>query len=331
MPKIANTFVSTSAVGNHEELSNVVDRVQQDKTPLYSLMSKSSAASTYPEWEVDAIRAPAANIQPEGNEYTFSAITPAERMGNPTQIFTDTFIMSKTQDAVSNAGKAEQFKKKKLDAGLAVKRDVELACLTNNASVRGETRELGGLPTWIESNVSRGAGTGANGGFNSGTGLTVAATDGTQRTFTKTLVDDTMQTAWENGASVDTIMMSPYAKRVFTTFQSASGVVPLQLTSVRGRGDTIKMNATMYEGDFGMLTAIPNYILGTSTTIAQNVFLLDTAKLGFKWLRRLAEDKDLAKTGDAKKHAIVGEGTLCVKNEKGLGVIADIFGSTATT
>lgn len=330
MAKIANTFVSTSAVGNREELANVVDRVQMDKTPLYSMISKGSASSTYPEWERDEIRAPAANIQPEGNEYDFAAISPAERMGNPTQIFTDTFIMSKTQDAVSNAGKAEQFKKKKLDSGLAIKRDVELAMFQNNASVRGETRELGGLPTWIESNVSRG-GSGSNGGFNDGTGLTVAATNGTQRAFTKTLLDDTMQTAWQNGASVDTIMLSPYAKRVFTTFQAASGVVPLQLTSVRGRGDTIKMNATMYEGDFGMLTAIPNYILGLSTAVSRNVYLLDTDKLSFKWLRRLAEDKDLAKTGDSKKHAIVGEGTLCVKNERGLGIIADVFGSTAST
>lgn len=328
MAKLANTFVSTDAVGNREELSDVVDRVQRDKTPFYSMISKGSATSTYPEWETDEIAAPAANVQPEGNEYNFDAISPAVRVGNPTQIFTKTFIMSKTQDAVSNAGKAEQFKRKKLDKGLEMKRDVELACLTDNASVRGETREIGGLPSWLTSNVNRNSG--ANGGFNQGTGLTVASTNGTLRTFTKTLLDDTMQAAWQNGASVDTVMLSPYAKRVFTTFTTATGVVPLQMNSGRG-GDVVKSNATIYEGDFGTMSVIPNYIMGLSAGLARNVFLLDSNKLSFKWLRRMMEDKDLAKTGDSKKHALVGEGTLCVKNEKGLGVVADIFGLTAST
>ena len=331
MAKLTNTFVTTDAVGNREELANVVDRVQREKTPLYSLISKGTCSSTYPEWERDEIEAPGENIQPEGNEYDFDSIQPAERMGNPTQIFTKTFIMSKTQDAVSNAGRAEQFKKKKLDRGIEIRRDVEYAILQNNASVRGETRELGGLPTWITSNVSRGSGGGANGGFNSGTGLTVAATPGTQRAWTKALTDDLMQAAWQNGATVDTVMVSPYAKRVFTTFQTDSNVAQFQMNVSKTGGDTIKSNATIYAGDFGTVAVIPNYVMGLSASMASNVWFLDTSKLSFKWLRRIAEDKDLAKTGDSVKHALVGEGTLGVMNEKGLGVIADIYGLTAST
>ena len=330
MAKITNTFVSTDAVGNREELANVVDRVQLDKTPLYSMISKGSASSTYPEWERDEIEAPGENIQPEGNEYDFDSIQPAERMGNPTQIFTRTFIMSKTQDAVSNAGKAEQFKKHKLYRGLEIRRDVEWAMLQNNASVRGETRELGGLPTWITSNVSRGSG-GSNGGFNSGTGLTVAATNGTQRAWTKTLTDDLMQTAYGNGASIDTIMCSLYNKRVFTTFQTDSNVAQFQMNVSKTGGDTVKSNAVIYAGDFGTVSVVPNYIMSMSASMARDVYFLDTSKLSFKWLRKIQEDKDLAKTGDSKKHALVGEGTLAVTNEKGLGVIADTYGLTAST
>ena len=115
MAKVTNTFVSTDAVGNREELSDVVDRVQRDKTPFYSMISKESATSTYPEWETDEIAAPAANAQPEGNEYTFDAIQPATRVGNYTQIFNKKWIVSNTQNATDNAGDAEKgLKKQKL-------------------------------------------------------------------------------------------------------------------------------------------------------------------------------------------------------------------------
>lgn len=49
-----------------------------------------------------------------------------------------------------------------------------------------------------------------------------------------------------------------------------------------------------------------------------------------KMLRKIQNVKNLARTGDAQKGVIIGEGTLCVKNEKGLGVVADVFGLSAT-
>lgn len=339
MAKIANTFVTTDAVGNREELSDVVDRVQKDRTPLYSMISKGSAKSVHPEWERDEVRAPAENAHPEGDTYAFDAISPAERMGNYTQIFHDTFIMSRTQNSVDNAGRAEQFAKKKLDSGIAIRRDVELAILKNTASVGGEDRRLGGLPTWLETNTSRGATTGANGGFNSTTGLTEAATAGDQRAFTKALLDDVMAEAWTNGAEVNTVMVSPYNKRVFTTFQSADNVPQFSYDVPTRGGSTIVSNATMYNGDFGTVTVVPNYMMAldpdedTDNETAGNVFLLDRSKLSFLWLDRIQEDRDAAKTrtSDARQHVLVGEGTLKVANERGLGVIADTFGLSATT
>ncbi len=53
--------------------------------------------------------------------------------------------------------------------------------------------------------------------------------------------------------------------------------------------------------------------------------------LSFLWLRNIQEDKAVAKTGDADKGVIIGEGTLKVHNEKGLGVAADLFGLSAAS
>ena len=89
----------------------------------------------------------------------------------------------------------------------------------------------------------------------------------------------------------------------------------------------------MYEGPFGKVMVHPNRVMAASAGVARNAFLIDTEMLSFDWLRKVKEDKEAAavKTGDARKGVLIGEGTLRVKNEKGLGVIADIFGLTAAS
>lgn len=330
MAIVANTFQSTDAVGNREELSDVVSRITPEDTPIYSMIPKGKCDSTHPEWEIDDLAAPAENIQLEGDEYDFAAITPPERVGNYTQIMRKDWIISNTQEAVDNAGRVEKRKYQKLKKGIEIRKDVELAIVTNNASVAGATREFGGLPSWLTTNVSRGA-TGANGGFSSGTGLTVAATDGTQRAFTKALLDTTMQAGYTNGANFRHVSVSPYVKSVFVTFMSDSNVASFRYAVSNGKQNSIVANADVYEGPFGKVMIHPNRVQATSAGVARNAFLLDTDMLSFDWLRKIQEDKGVAKTGDADKGVIIGEGTLRVKNEQGLGVVADLFGLTAAS
>jgi hypothetical protein len=73
----------------------------------------------------------------------------------------------------------------------------------------------------------------------------------------------------------------------------------------------------------------PNRVMAGSATLARNAFFVDPEYLEFGWLRKIKEDKEVAKTGDAKKFVLIGEGALKVKNEKGLGVAADLFGLTS--
>lgn len=329
MAVLANTFVTTSAVGNREELSDVVSRITPEDTPIYSMIPKGSCVSVHPEWETDELAAPAENIQPEGNEYNFDAITPPTRLGNYTQIMRKTWIISGTQEVVDEAGRVQKRKYQKLKKGVEIKKDVELAIVTNNASVGGATREFGGLPTWITTNVNRGSG-GSNGGFNSGTGLTVAATDGTQRAFTKTIMDDVMKQGYEEGANFRHFVGSPYVKSVFVTFMSDSNVAPFRYAVSDGQNNTIVANADVYEGPFGKILVHPNRVMSTAAT-SRNGFFIDPEFMEFQWLRKIAEDKDVAKTGDADKGVIIGEGTLKVKNEKGLGIAADLFGLTSSS
>lgn len=330
MAVITNTFQSTSAKGNRETLSDVVSKIYVEDTPIYTMAEKKSLKGSHPEWETVDLRAPMDNAQLEGDEYNFNATTPAVRVGNYTQIFRDSGIISRTQDSVSNAGGVEQVKEAKLRVAVALKKDVELSIVSANASVGGATRRSGSLSTWITSNVSRGA-TGANGGYNQGTGLTVAPTNGTQRAFSKALMDGVLQQGYQNGANFQHVIVSPYVKSVFATFMSDANVAPFRYAVGNGKKNTIVGNADVYLSPFGSeVTVIPNRVMSTAAT-ARNAFFIDPEFLQWGWLDPIKEDKEVAKTGDAQKFVIIGEGALMPTNEKGFGVAADIFGLTAAS
>ncbi|OOG65855.1 hypothetical protein BLJAPNOD_02365 [Ensifer sp. M14] len=326
MAALANTFQTTNAKGNREQLSDVVSRITPEDTPIYSLIEKGTTKGTHPEWETDELAAPGANIKPEGDEYTFGTIQPPARLGNYTQILRKDWIISGSQEAVENAGSVEKRKYQKLKKGVEIRKDVEFAIVDTNASVGGATREFGSLNTWITSNVSRGA-AGANGGFNAGTGLTVAPTDGTQRAFSKPILDSVMQQGYQSGANFRHVSVSPYVKSVFVTFMSDSNVAPFRYAVSRGgERNTIVATADYYEGPFGTVMIHPNRVQATGNQQSRNAFFIDPEMLSFLWFREIQEDKDVAKTGDADKGVIIGEGALKVHNEKGLGVAADLFG-----
>lgn len=327
MAVITNTFRSTSAVGNREKLSDVVSRIDPEDTPIYSMIPKESIDGTHPEWETETLATPGANAQEEGSDYSFDAITPPSRMGNYTQIFDKKWIISNTQESVDDAGRVQKMKHQKLKKGIELRKDVEYSIVANTASVAGNTRYSGSLPSWLTTNVSRNSG--SNGGFNSGTGLTVEETTGTQRAFTKTLVDTVAQSCYVNGGNVKSLVVSPYVKSVFVTFMSDSNVASFRYAASDGSGNSIVANADVYEGPFGKLMVMPNRVMAVAAATARRAFFLDTEMISWIWLRKIQSVNDLAKTGDAEKGAIVGEGCLKVKNEKGLGVIADLYGLTS--
>lgn len=329
MAVITNTFTTqTPPVGNRESLSDVVNRITPEDTPIYSMIGKESTTSIYPEYEIDHLAAPAANVQTEGDSYTFNAITPVTRVGSRTQIMRKTWVVSNTQESVANAGNAEKIKTVKLKRGIEIKKDTELAIVSNNASVGGATRIMGGLPSWLTTNVSRGA-AGTNGGFTSGN--TVASGLGTQRAFTKALLDTTMQSAYQAGANVKYVVVSPYVKSVFVTFMSDTNVAPFRMAVDASGKRTIVATADYYDGPFGRVAVIPNRVMATSAGVARNAFLIDDEMLSMLVLRPIQADKSVVSNADAEVGVIIGEHTLKVANEAGCGVVADLYGLTSST
>ena len=340
MAIVTNTFRASGAVGNREELSDMVNRITPEDTPIYSMIRKESASNVYCEWETDELEDPAENAQAEGDQYSYTAITPPVRQGNYTQIFRKSFIISNTQQAIRNAGNAEKIKYQSLKKGIAIRKDVEKAITDNQGSASGNTRKLGALPSWIKTNVS-GVPTakGTYGGFASSSKTTAKVQNKAGQTialatFTKSEMDKVMQSCYVEGANVKDLVLSAPLKEQFVSFMSDSNVASFRYQTKNGSGNRMVATADIYEGPYGMVRVVPNRVmrgqaLGTTNTSAGDqtipsgtlVYLLDRSRLMFKWLRKISRDKDITANADAKPYVIIGEGTLKVNNEASQGMM----------
>ena len=325
MATVANTVLTTAAVGNREELDDVVSLITPSDTPIYSMAGKEKASSKHPEWEYEDLDTTADNAQPEGNEYNYDAVTPPTRVGNYTQIFTKTFRFSGTQQAVDNAGNAEKRAHELMKKGKALRKDIEYSIVLNTASTNTDPRRSGGLPTWLTSNVSRNSG--SSGGFTGG--VTTVETTGTLRAWSKALTDTVLQSIYQNGGDVTTVVCSPYNKGVFATFMSDTNVAAFRYAAGKGT-NTIIGTADIYESPWGPVKVMANRVMSTAAATARRVFALDPSMVKWCTLRPIQEDK-VAKTGDAENGVLIAEGCLKVSNEKGIGAVCDVFGLTAAS
>lgn len=333
MAQVTNTFSSYDSNRNREEFADAIHNVDPEETPLMSLLSRENVVSTHPEWSTDTLDTPStSNAQVEGDEFTYSAVTATERLGNYTQIARKEYLITRTGERTSKAGPKSELGRQRRKKGVELRKDMEASLLNNQASLAGNdttARLLGGLPSWIESNDDRGSG-GSDGGFSTGSGLTVAATNGTQRAFTKAILDNIILQAYTNGGNPTNLLVSPYVKTVFSGFMNTAGTAEFRKEAKAGQ-QTIYAAADMYQSDFGMISVVPNRVMsGVGASIARNAFLLDPEYAAVGIFDDIQEIRP-AKTGDAEKRVLICEYTLCVKNEKAHAIAADLFGMSAST
>lgn len=312
----ANTLTSYAAVGNREDLENIIYKITANKTPFTSNIGKDKATATYHEWQTFSLRTPAGtNKHVQGDDTTATAAKVTTRVGNRTQIFKESGSVAGTQEAVDAAGRASEMAWQKLQKGEELATDMETSFLGNYASITGDgstAAQTGGALAWMVSNVSRGAG-GASGGFSAGN--VSAATNGTQRAFTETLLKAVMASSFNNGARPSQAYMGATQKQTFSGF---TGIADIR-SDVGGRSQaTIHAAADVYVSDFGAITTVP-----VQYGLTRDVLLIDPAYWAVGTLRAMRAEP-LAKTGDAERFQIITEKCLIARNEKSSAVIADL-------
>ena len=336
MAQVANTFETYDAKGNREELADKIYQITPEETPYLSLIGRKPVVSTHPEWQTDTLASPdTSNNQPEGNDWTYDAVAATTRVGTYTQISDKKIVISRTQDKTSKAGRKSELAREIAKKGVELRIDMEAICLSNQASTAGTgngatNRKLGGFRAWLASNDSMGSG-GSSGGYNTSTNVVDAATNGTQRAFTKAILDAVILSTYNAGGSPKTLMLAPYAKTVFSTFMSDSNVAPQRYETPSKGQTTIVAAADMYLSDFGPVSVVPNRQMARAgATIARNAYLIDPRMVSLGVFDDISLEKP-AKTGDAEKRVLVTEYTLLVNNEAAHGVAADIYGLTSSS
>lgn len=309
----------TPNVGMREDLEDVIYRVAPEETPFTSNIGKVSARAITHEWQTETLAAAdATNAQLEGDDVgTLDAANLTTRLKNINQIFRKTGGVSDTQGFVNLAGRADEMDRQKVLKGIELLRDIEARMIGNYASVEeagSTTRKSAGALAWITSNDSRGSG-GSDGGYNSGTGLVAAATNGTQRTFTEPLVKAMLATAFSNGGKPTQAYMSGTHKQQFSAF---TGIADIRANVSGTSQATIYGAADVYVSDFGSITLIPH-----PYGLTRDCLFIDPKMWAVATLRGV-QSKMLAKTGDNERFLITAEKTLVSRNEKASGVVADL-------
>lgn len=301
-----NTFLTTAAIGNREDLTDAIYRISPTQTPVLNMASKTKATNTLHEWQTQDLAAAASNAQAEGDNASAKTVTPTVRLNNRTQISTKTVIVSGTQQAMNPAGRKDELAYQLALASAELKRDMELG-LTQNDVLATSPRQSRGLRGWVVDNVNNNGGTLAS--YTANTGYT----PGTQRAFTEAQVKDVLQKQYTAGGEPDTIMLAPTAKQTFSTFTGNA--------TRFDKSEDAKLYASVdfYVSDFGTLQAVPNRFQA-----ARDVFLLQSDKLAIAYLRPF-QTVELAKTGDADQRELIVEYTLECRAPKANGAVYDIL------
>lgn len=319
MAIVTNTNLTFDTIGIREDLSNTIYNISPEETPFTSNIGTTNATQTFHEWQTHALAAAVdTNAQLEGDDTAFAAASRTVRVGNRTQISDKDAIVSGTNQAVDQAGRSDEMAFQLVTRGQELTRDIEKQMLSNKASVAGNAttaRQSAGILAWLESNTERGVG-GSDGGFSSG--VVSAATNGTLRNFTETLLKSAQSSAFTSGGKPTMLFMDGPLKQTFSGFAGIAAnrvdqtVGMNQMASIIGAAD-------VYVGDFGTLTAVPHPygmtdrdVIGVDPTMAAKSILRPMASM------------EIAKTGDAEKRLINEEYTLEIKNEAAHFVVADV-------
>lgn len=311
----SGTTQTYQAVGRREDLTDVIHDLTPTETPFMNAIEKGSAKNTYHEWQTDALAAASGtNKVVEGDDPGNDTIDPTVRLGNYTQLSDKVVQVSSSQQASNNAGRGNELSYQTMKRSKELKRDMETTLTGNYASVAGDAstaRASAGFEAWIQTNDSRGSG-GSNTAFSGG--IQAAATDGTQRVFTETLLKDVLQLCWENGGEPTMVMVGAFNKKQMSAF---SGIAD----AVRETGNkraTIVGAADVYVSDWGQLNIVANRF-----SRSRSALVVDPSMFKLCYYQRF-NTTDLAKQGHSDRKMLAVEYTLESCNEKSSGVVADL-------
>jgi len=315
----SNLYQKASLKGDREDLLDKIFNTDPTETPVLSGSGRQTATNTLHEWQRDGLAtANKDNAMVDGDDVTLDAQTPTERVGNYPQIFSKKPGTSRRANLVKKAGRGSEQGYIRGKAMLEIKRDIEAMILSNNLAVAPTTSvaaKSGGLGIQLYVNALHG-GSGATPAWTTGA-PTAALTAGTNRTFSKTLLDTACQNVFgQSGKFVEMAVVSPSHKALFSGF---TGIASNRF-EVKGKQQGVVVGgADVYLSDFGAITIVPHWAMVGAT----DVFLLNTEFIDTAWLDGFQTSK-LGKSGDSERELITADVCLAVRASKAQAKIANL-------
>jgi hypothetical protein len=322
-----------------EDVMNQIWDISKIPLPFTDSVGTETSKNEYKEWTVDALASPnLTNAHIDGEDTTGNDYVLGNRVGNHHQISLKVVQVSFRADASDVIGRTKETSYQVMRRQQELRRDVEAIALSNQASLAdtgSAAGKSGGLPSWLVTNHMTG---GTAGGFNTGTGLTVARTPTAARALTETLVRDATQSVYLQGGDPTIFMTIPGIVRKFSEYLFTSSARVATLMSDQGKSSeqaTALGSVNVFVTDFATLKLIPNRLQQThkdsSTTVdVGDVFIVDPTYLALSYLKGYRTDP-LAKTGLAEKSLMSVDWTLICNTEKSHAIIGDINPLTAVT
>jgi hypothetical protein len=322
MPIPTNLYQKASLRGNREDLLEKIYNTSPSEVPLSTAFGRTTAVTDFHEWQTDSLAAASpTNKMIDGDDVVLDVQNPTLRLANHLQIFNGSVGVSRRANIVKKAGRGAEMGYLKGKKMLELKRNIEAmvvsptqVAIAATTSVAGQS---GGLGVQCVSNPLHN-GAGATPAWTAGA-PTTAITAGTNRAFTKTLLDTACQNIYTNsGQFAEMLVVSPAHKVLFSAFAS----VAQNRIDVKGGKNaqaTIVGGAEVYLSDFGGLTVVPHYLMaGSDTAYVLNTDYIDLAFLdGF-------QTTPLAKTGDSEKVMITADCALAVRAPSAQAKIANL-------
>ena len=313
------TYQTFQAIGEREDLSDVIYMITPTDTPMMSSIGKGKATAVFHEWQTDVLATAAHNKAVEGADGSSITATPTARVGNYCQISTKVVAVSGTLQASDKAGRRSEMAYQMAKVGKEIKRDMELTLVSNETASAGNAstaRAAGGIQAWLASNKDLGS------GGTAGASGTTARGNGTDRAFTETILKNVIKQTYNSGGDPKIIMAPATAK---VTLSGFAGIAAQRYLAPSDAPTTIIGAADVYMSDFGTMSVVPNRLMNGSTESDNGewVFVIDPEMLAVAYLRPF-QTVDLAKTGASEKKQLLAEWTLEVRNQAAHGIAGDL-------
>jgi hypothetical protein len=212
------TWATSAAVGEREDLSDVITRIDPAETPLVSNAKMETTKGVLHEWQVQELTAAADdNHVNEGADYSYVNPSATTRVGNHHQISVQAAQVSGTLETVDKAGRDRESAYVKVLKGLEQRRDIDKSLFKNEARSGSDPRKAGKFLSWI-TNVVAESGSSAS----AGTGTDAATLSGTDDALALADIDNAMKLAYDDGGTPDMLVVSPANKVAFSDLNSGS-------------------------------------------------------------------------------------------------------------